>query len=193
MSERIQAKHARYKLHLSPQFRHDLGENQYYLEQTTNPRFVADWKKNVLKKLDHLQEPTLPSTLGEIDPDRFSDTFVHDQVPKTQTALFYIVEDDNIYMATMGWSGYPWKEILAEMQPELEAQIDELRRLNQRPSVPDPDAGIGEENESAGDAIARDPAEGHDAGSAIERAQAAAKARDEAKSRAPDTGQDIDD
>lgn len=178
MSERIQAKHARYKLHLSPQFRHDLGENQYYLEQATNPKFVADWKKNVLKKLDHLQEPTFPSTLGEIDPERFSDTFVHDQVPKTQTALFYIVEDDNIYMATMGWSGYPWKEILAEMQPELEAQIDELRRLNQSPSVPD--AGIGEES---------------DAGAAIERAQAAAKARDAAKpppDKSPDDGSDID-
>lgn len=32
-----------------------------------------------------------------------------------------------------------------------------------------------------------------DAGSAIERAQAAAKARDEAKSKAPEAGQDIDD
>ena len=38
---------------------------------------------------------------------------------------------------------------------------------------------------------ATDPA--IDAGSAIERAQAAAKARDEAKSKAPEAGQDIDD
>ena len=48
------------------------------------------------------------------------------QVPDTETTILFHVEDDVIFLATSGWSGLPWPDVLKEMQSEIERQISDM-------------------------------------------------------------------
>ena len=101
-----------------------------YLEQSQGEDFARLW----FAKLDaFIKKLESPHRLGNIDPANFSAVLSHMQVSDTETTILFHVQDDTIFLATSGWSGLPWQEVLREIEPEIERQINDMGGKIKRP------------------------------------------------------------
>ena len=123
MKRKVPILHERYQIRRTAEFDMSVYEAMDYLEQSEGEAFARRWFVKVdvfIRKLES------PHRLGNIDPVNFSDVLSHMQVPDTETTILFHVQDDTIFLATSGWSGLPWPEVLKEIQPEIERQISDM-------------------------------------------------------------------
>jgi hypothetical protein len=115
--------HKRYQIRRTAEFDISIYETMAYLEQAEGEDFARRW----FAKVDtFIRELESPHRLGNIDPTNFSDVLSHLQVPDTETTILFNVQADTIFLATSGWSGLPWPDVLKEIQPEIERQISAM-------------------------------------------------------------------
>ena len=118
-------KHKSYDVHAVDEFTKTIEKTyERFLEE--NPSYADKWLDRVEKCVLSLDRPF---TLGHIDSEHYSEKYSYIQVPDTQTTLFFLVEESQIYLLTAGWSRRNWPEILQETGPEIERQ---LKRLKER-------------------------------------------------------------
>ena len=115
--------HETYDVHAMDEFTKTIEETyERFLEE--NPDYADKW-------LDRVEECVLslerPFTLGKTDSEHYSEKYSHIQIPDTQTTIFFLVDDNQIYLVTSGWSRRNWPEVLRETGPEIERQLKLLR------------------------------------------------------------------
>ncbi len=131
-------KHDFYDVHSTDEYEKRVKETYIYLSEAKNefgykkyPDDFADkWINRVKKFATDLE---VPRNLGVVEPEHFSDTYSHVQVPDTETTIFLLVEDNQIYLATSGWSRAPWRTILEERQSKIEQAISEKKTEKGQP------------------------------------------------------------
>ena len=123
MKRKVPILHERYQIRRTAEFDMSVYEAMDYLEQSEGEDFARRWFVKVDAFIRKLESP---HRLGNIDPVNFSDVLSHMQVPDTETTILFHVQDDTIFLATSGWSGLPWPEVLKEIQPEIERQISDM-------------------------------------------------------------------
>lgn len=122
--------HSFYEVHLTDEFNKTIEETLYLLEVRFGQEYAEKWLQKVA---DFLQRLETPKTLGMITPQDFSNQYGHYQVPGTETTVFFLVEEDVIYLAYSGYSGRNWPDVLKTVQPEIERQIEILKRNPEEP------------------------------------------------------------
>ena len=123
MKRKVPILHKRYQIRRAAEFDMSIYETMDYLEQAEGEDFARSW----FAKLDaFIRRLESPYRLGNIDPVNFSDVLSHLQVPDTETTILFHVQDDTIFLATSGWSGLPWPDVLKDVQPEIERQIGDM-------------------------------------------------------------------
>lgn len=139
----------KYHVHATDEF--DRAIIDQYKVFYNHPRYkegYADqWLDSVKRYVKNLETPR---AFGATDPERFSDKYAHQRIPDTKTIAFYLVEGDQIYLATAGYEGRDWPRVMEKAKPEIERQIDVLKQ---------------------GSAV-KQPASRYDAGAALKRIEA---------------------
>lgn len=130
MKRKVPILHERYRIRRTAEFDMSVYETMDYLEQSEGEDFARRWFARVDAFIRKLESP---HRLGNIDPANFSDVLSHIQVPDTETTILFHVQDDAIFLATSGWSGLPWPEVLKEIEPEIERQIGDMGGKVKRP------------------------------------------------------------
>ena len=123
MKRKVPILHERYRIRRTAEFDMSIYETMDYLVRAEGEDFARRWFAKVdafIRKLE------TPHRLGNIDPANFSDVLSHLQVHDTETTILLHVQDDTIFLATSGWSGLSWPDVLKEIQPEIERQISDM-------------------------------------------------------------------
>lgn len=124
----IPIEHSLYHLHVTEEFDRSMKEAKDILKETQTDEYVDKWQENIR---DHLRALSRPKEkwgrLGKINPKHFSDTYAYQQVSGTKTTIFFLVEKDQIYLATSGYSAAPWRTILEENRAKIERSINKLK------------------------------------------------------------------
>lgn len=123
---RILKEHERYEIIVTREFERTIQESFAQLEQRHGRGFAIKWHGKIIDFIETLRSP---GALGVIDPENYSDHYVHLQVPDTQTVIFFLVEQDRIFLTASGYSGRNWSEVLKSIQPQIERQIKILKEL----------------------------------------------------------------
>ena len=116
-----------YDVHATEEFTRSV-EAAYECLLEDNPAYADMWLDRVESYICGLERPAI---LGVTDPVHYSARYSHIRVPNTQTTLFFLVEDDQIFLITSGWSGRNWPEILRQIAPETEKQVSMLKNTSQ--------------------------------------------------------------
>ena len=116
-------RHEQYAVHVTEEFVRSV-EATYERFLDENPAYADVWLDRIQSCIAGLERP---AWLGNIDPEYYSGRYSHIQVPGTQTTIFLLVEDDQIYLITSGWSGRNWSEVLRLIEPELERQLQKIK------------------------------------------------------------------
>jgi hypothetical protein len=121
--------HKRYQIRRTAEFDTSIIKTMDYLVQAEGEDFARRWFAKVDAFIRNLE---IPHRLGNIDPANFSDVLSHLQVHDTETTILFHVQGDTVFLATSGWSGLPWPDVLKETQPEIERQISDMGGLIER-------------------------------------------------------------
>lgn len=113
-----------YVVHQTDEFKQTLGEAYADLENMHGTAFADKWHKAITHFIDSLEAP---SSLGHIDPANFSDRYIARQISGTKTTIFFLVEQDQIYLVTSGYSVRNWRELLQKKEAALKHQIEILK------------------------------------------------------------------
>lgn len=131
MKKRIFVEYEIYDIHQTDEYKTEIKNAYKYIAKAKEfgykkyPDGLEDeWLNKIDSFIDGLDTPR---NLGIIDPENFSDTYSHIQVPNTETTVFLLVEGNQIYLATSGWSRLPWNEILKDKEQEINKQIQLLK------------------------------------------------------------------
>ena len=122
---RILKEHERYEIIVTREFERTIQESFAQLEQRHGRGFAIKWHGKIIDFIETLRSP---GALGVIDPENYSDHFIHRQIPDTQTVIFFLVEQDRIFLTTSGYSGRNWLKVLKCAQLQIERQIDALKK-----------------------------------------------------------------
>ncbi len=102
-----------------------LVENDFvYLAEKYGETYADCWLDAVEDLVVSLERPL---SLGVIDSLLYSGRYTYCHVPKTHTTIFFLVEENRIFLVAVGWSSRDWPTVLADLGPEIETQIDALR------------------------------------------------------------------
>ena len=115
-----------YNVHATEEFTRSIEAGYEWLVED-NPAYADIWLDHVENYIGGLKRPVV---LGRTDPVHYSPRYSHIRVPDTQTILFFLVEDDQIFLITSGWSGRNWPEVLRQAAPEIERQISVLKNTS---------------------------------------------------------------
>ena len=117
-----------YDVHATEEFNRSVEATYEWLLED-NPDYADIWLERVENYICGLKRPVI---LGSTDPVHYSARYSHIQVPDTQTILFFLVEDNQIFLITSGWSGRNWLEVLRQVAPEIERQISVLKNTSEK-------------------------------------------------------------
>ena len=124
-----------YTIYETDEFQRAVNENYSRLKERERdgryPENYADrWHNALYDFLESMKHPY--GSAGKIDPEHYSDKYAYKQVPGTNSTVFYLVEEDQIFLATVGFSRMNWKKILQEAQQDIDRAIGKLQeRLEQ--------------------------------------------------------------
>ena len=94
-----------------------------------DPRLRDDYADEWLERVRvFIAQLETPHSLGAMDPERYASNFANQRIPGTHTLVFYLVDDDQIFLATAGFEGRDWPSLMRAIGPLVERQVLRLRR-----------------------------------------------------------------
>lgn len=123
--KRVFVDHDFYDVHVTDEYDEQITETYKKLGLDHSEDYADRWLDRLNDFVEGLQTPR---NLGVIDPENYSDTYSYIQILNTETTVFLLVEENQIFLATAGWSGRDWPRELAKKEPQINQAIEAVKK-----------------------------------------------------------------